>query len=200
MTVDSASRPIGAISEKKSERGRANRLRRAAVHPSPPNAVAGFPARRKIVERCRQFSGAGFGSRPRKKKEGGAWKWAITVDSANRAIGARIVDKGVENQAAKKRKKVRERQVLEKNRRKMSSILRGGIRIPPQEEVRRRSLEVGDESIHWRLARGAIPEKNGGEKKGSSLLYADPQQNLFSLVHGAGSTKAVQQSSSGRKL
>ena len=74
---------------------------------------------------------------------------------------------GVENQAAEKRKKVRERQVLEKNRRKMSSILRGGIRIPPQEEERRRSLEVGDERIPWRLARGAIPEKNGGEKKGA---------------------------------
>ena len=26
---------------------------------------------------------------------------------------------------------------------------------------------MGDESIHWRLARGAIPEKKGGEKIGA---------------------------------
>ena len=75
--------------------------------------------------------------------------------------------RGVEKRAAQKRKKARESKGLEKIRRKMSSILRGGIQIPPQEEERRRSVEVGDESIHWRLARGAIPEKKGAEKIGA---------------------------------
>ena len=32
---------------------------------------------RRFVERCRQKQGAGSESRPRKKKEGGAWKWAM---------------------------------------------------------------------------------------------------------------------------
>ena len=79
--------------------------------------------------------GSGFlESRPRKKKEGGAWEWAMTVDSGSLAIGARIEKDGLESKG------------WEKNRRKMSSILRGGIRIPPQEEERRRSLGVGDDS------------------------------------------------------
>ena len=57
----------GAIPEKKSERGR---------------------LRGKCGERCRQKQGAGFRYRPRKKKEGGAWKWAMTVDSASCPIEA----------------------------------------------------------------------------------------------------------------
>ena len=54
---------------------------------------------------------------------------------------------------------------MEKIRRKMSSKAGGGIRIPPQEEERRRSLEVGDESIHWGPTIGARIEKRGVEKK-----------------------------------
>ena len=56
--------------------------------------------------------------------------------------------RGVEKKAAEKGKKVRERPGQGKIGRKMSSKAGGGIRIPPQEEERMRSQEVGNESIH----------------------------------------------------